>query len=172
VPWRGFTWQFGRADGGLDEEEFHPPTRHCGNDMQNRRYPRDEDAWDTGHKRSSPRNFISKVSSWIDGRGRSRDRNGDRDRGRSWHRGETSRGRARTYRDSSPPSTRANFSAEERRAHGGLWQCKGKRVLEHEIKAADQSTILQEMEGNWTPFEGSVGTDAIEIIPQDKDLLT
>jgi hypothetical protein len=29
VPWREFMWQFGRVEGDLDEEDLHPPTRHC-----------------------------------------------------------------------------------------------------------------------------------------------
>lgn len=30
IPWHDFKWQFGKADGELDEKELHPPTRVCG----------------------------------------------------------------------------------------------------------------------------------------------
>jgi hypothetical protein len=80
VPWRDFNWQFGRADGDLDEEELHPPRSICEPDEgRYHRHPRDdEDNQDRSRKRPHPRGFFSRMSGCLDTRGRSRDRNQER----------------------------------------------------------------------------------------------
>jgi hypothetical protein len=47
-PWTNFCWQYGRANGDLEEWELHPPTRYCEQEeRQGRRRPRDDDDdWD------------------------------------------------------------------------------------------------------------------------------
>lgn len=63
VPSREFAWQTGRADGELDEEELHPPTRFCGDTCQLRWHPRDDDEGDRDQKRPRSRGLMSRVSS-------------------------------------------------------------------------------------------------------------
>jgi hypothetical protein len=73
VPWREFSWQFGRPDGELDEEDLHPPpTRFCRNADRYRRCFRDEEEGDRDQKRPRTRSFIDRVSGWMDGRSRDR----------------------------------------------------------------------------------------------------
>jgi hypothetical protein len=76
VPWRDFSWQFGRADGDLDEEELHPPGSNCEPDEgRYHRHPRDvEDDHVRSRKRPHSRGFFSRMSGCLDTRGRSRDR--------------------------------------------------------------------------------------------------
>jgi hypothetical protein len=52
VPWREFTWQFGKPDGELDEEELHPPTRYCEGNYNLRRHPRDDEDGDMDQKKA------------------------------------------------------------------------------------------------------------------------
>jgi hypothetical protein len=75
VPWQEFMWQLGQANGDLEEEDMHPPTRVCGPDLGPlRRHPRDDDDPDCDHKKPRPRGFISRMTGCIEGRGGCRDR--------------------------------------------------------------------------------------------------
>jgi hypothetical protein len=89
VPWHDFNWQFGRADGDLDEEELHPPRSICEPDEGRfRRHPRDEDDdQDRSRKRLHSRGFFNKMSGCLDSRGRSRDRHQVVGSNRGWQRG-------------------------------------------------------------------------------------
>jgi hypothetical protein len=67
VSWRDFSWQLGKADGELDEDELHPPpTRYCGREAPHGRYPWDNEDGDRDHKRDQARSLIGRVSNWID----------------------------------------------------------------------------------------------------------
>jgi hypothetical protein len=48
IPWRDFSWQYGRADGDLEEEDLHPVTKACGQTPLRR--PRDDDDQDRGQQ--------------------------------------------------------------------------------------------------------------------------
>jgi hypothetical protein len=65
-PRREFRWQFGKADGELNEEEpiSTPPTRHCDQGARNpHRHPRDdEDDYDKSQRTQRPRGFLSRFS--------------------------------------------------------------------------------------------------------------
>jgi hypothetical protein len=61
VPWKEFAWQSGRADGDLDEDELHPPTRYYGQDRQGQRHPWDDED-DEGDRRGRTRGIINKFS--------------------------------------------------------------------------------------------------------------
>jgi hypothetical protein len=52
IPWRDFRWQYGRADGELEEDELHPPSRFCGQDWRHSRRPPGDDNSDREYKRS------------------------------------------------------------------------------------------------------------------------
>jgi hypothetical protein len=169
VPWREFMWQFGRVDGNLDEEDLHPPTRHCEQDPpSSRRRPRDDDDEGDYHK-AMPRSFMSKISGCMEGRGRSRERQQQRGRTVGWALGESSRGRTRKSREVSESPSR-DFSPAERRALRGLWNDK---KINTEKKATNQAQIVDQF---WSPClreeeylnsSWMIQSDAIEIVPQD-----
>jgi hypothetical protein len=95
ILWMDFKWQFGRMDGDVNEEELQPPVRFYDQDWNHtHRHPRDDDDdQHKEHKRSAPRGILGRMANCVDSRGCSRDRQGDRDKGNGWYRGETSRGR-------------------------------------------------------------------------------
>jgi hypothetical protein len=67
IPWRDFSWQYGRADGDLEEDELHPITRACRPpDQFTRRHPRDDEDHDRERKRTSSKGFLGRMSSCID----------------------------------------------------------------------------------------------------------
>jgi hypothetical protein len=125
IPWREFSWQYGRLDGEIDDDEIQPPTRFYGRDMTPHKQPRDDEDGDRFLKRSRSRSFIGGVSSWIEGRSRGRDPYSGGNRSRDFHRGESSRGRARSVRDSSDLSSKVISSEDEDMAKIGFWQSKG-----------------------------------------------
>jgi hypothetical protein len=53
IPWRDFTWQFGRPDGEYDEGEFTPVTIFCKPVRELRWQPCDDD--DEDKARQGPR---------------------------------------------------------------------------------------------------------------------
>jgi hypothetical protein len=84
--------QYGIADGeNVDDDDLCPP-RFCASDAVTRRYHWEDDDDDREQKRSRSRGFLNQVSSWFDGRSRSRRQHGDGDRGSGWYRGEASSG--------------------------------------------------------------------------------
>jgi hypothetical protein len=92
IPWRDFRWQFGKADGELDEKELHPPTRVCGQDWRHPpRHPDDDDDAEREHRRSRGRSFMGRMSSWFDNHSKRRGRDG----GSDWYMGESSHARHR-----------------------------------------------------------------------------
>jgi hypothetical protein len=70
VPWRDFSWQQGRPDGELEEEDLHPPNSFCGRDITPFRHRRDDEDMDREPKRQRGRSLFGKVSSWINNRSR------------------------------------------------------------------------------------------------------
>ncbi|GJN32815.1 hypothetical protein PR202_gb21346 [Eleusine coracana subsp. coracana] len=95
VPWRDFTWEFGRADGELthDDDDVPPPIRHCGAAREGQWCPRDEDDdHDREPRRSRTRGILRRVSGCMDGGNRNRDCTDRKEHGSGWHRGESSRG--------------------------------------------------------------------------------
>lgn len=106
VPWRDFHWQFGRADGELEEDELlPPPTRFCCHDHDYPRHPRDDDDHDREHKRSRPREILRRVLGWIEGRGKPNSRCMiSEHQGSGWYRGESSGHCGRAH---SPPNCSA-----------------------------------------------------------------
>jgi hypothetical protein len=65
VPWKEFTWYPGCPNGEVEEEEFNPPPRFCGQNSELRWRPDDDEDWDKDHKRGRSRGFMHKVSNWI-----------------------------------------------------------------------------------------------------------
>jgi hypothetical protein len=63
MSWKEFVWQYGRPDGDLEEEEFHPQTRYCGPTGDQRWHTREDDDGDREHKRSRECGFICRMSS-------------------------------------------------------------------------------------------------------------
>lgn len=97
VPWRDFHWQYGRPDGDLDDaDDRQPPQPRCRPDFEYRRHTRDDDEGDRDQKRQRSRGFISRMSGWIDGRGKNKERQPENDHGSGWYKGESSRGRQKT----------------------------------------------------------------------------
>lgn len=95
VPWREFVWQYGCANGDLDEEVFQPQIGACGEARALRWHPTDDDESDREQKRSRARGLMHRVSNWIDGRDKSREHRSERDHGSGRYRGESSHGRTR-----------------------------------------------------------------------------
>lgn len=147
VPWRDFTWELGRADGDLlDDDILPPPTRHCGEDRSTYWHPRDEDEDRDRdhHPRSRPRSILRKVSGCLEGRNRNKGHHTGRDQRSGWFRGESSRGKSRNQ---------LNVHAQ-RDADGDneatIW----------DISCTDLAR-QHEVVNNW------VTTDAVYIVPAD-----
>jgi hypothetical protein len=159
VPWREFAWYPGCPDGEVEEEEFNPPPSFCGPNSESRWRPDGDEDRDRNHKRGRSRGSMHKVSSWIDNRGRSRNRVEDGRRG-GWFVGESSRGRRLSGRDSSPPHAR-DTPPDERRAMQKLWQEKGN------APEVTQLPVQQESFSWTTPSAEYRNTslDIIEITP-------
>ncbi|KAK3158167.1 hypothetical protein QOZ80_2AG0133740 [Eleusine coracana subsp. coracana] len=111
VPWRDFQWQYGKADGELEEDELRPPTRYCGPDQDHHWQPRDDEDRDKDHKRPHPAAFLRRVSGCFESGGRSKDRNAEPDGWSGWYRGESSRGRVQTLL-TSHPAAEATFQGQ------------------------------------------------------------
>jgi hypothetical protein len=91
LPWREFSWQYGRADGDLEEDELHLRTRTCRPpDQFTHRHLRDDENHDRERKRTPSRGFLGRMSSYIDTRGKSREREQDRNQMSGWFYGESS----------------------------------------------------------------------------------
>jgi hypothetical protein len=124
VPWQEFMWQLGQANGDLEEEDLHPPTKVCGPDLGSlRRHLRDDDDPDCDHKKPRPRGFISRMTGCIEGRGRCRDRAPPPTwrSGGGWEGGESFRGRVRGSMQDESPQGMGTFSHEEKRTLEKLW---------------------------------------------------
>jgi hypothetical protein len=141
IPWRNFSWHFGRLDGDLQDDDDQTVTMHCGRDFEPTRDYRDDDDGDRGAKRPRARSLIGRMSNWLESHTKNRDRQ-MRGRSREWHKRESS---ARRRRNSSPPPTRVSPPASERRAMRMLWQ----------VSESEQQP------GQWS------NSDAIQIIPVD-----
>jgi hypothetical protein len=127
VSWKDFAWRPGHADGELEEDDMHPPTRNCGSKLLPQRHQWDDDDKGNGDRgRPRPRGFMNRVSSWMDGKGKNKDPQLDRGRNRSWFRGDSSRRRFKEgMDDASLPPSRVSPNPDECRALRQLWQCKG-----------------------------------------------
>jgi hypothetical protein len=99
VPWREFNWRFGKLDGELEVDKLHPPVARCGQ-IQGpfRRHHGDDDDHDDTHRRPRTRDLLGRMSSWMEGRGKSREGNNQRSRGNGWYPGESSQGRTKRCR--------------------------------------------------------------------------
>jgi hypothetical protein len=161
VPWKDFAWRPGHADGELEEDDLLPPTRNCGSELVPQRHHWDDDNEGSGDRgRHRPRGFMSRVSHWMDGRGKNKEPWVDRGRSRSWFRGESSRRRCKDgMNDASVPPSRASPDPDERRALRQLWQHKGSPVGESDKAAEQLHSVHSGMEGN----EISEFSDAIVI---------
>jgi hypothetical protein len=81
VAWRDFSWQYGRPDGDLEEDELHPITRHCQPDDQPPRWhPGDDDDHEDRSRRSHSRCLFRRLSGCMDTRGWGREQHQDRNR--------------------------------------------------------------------------------------------
>jgi hypothetical protein len=126
VPWCDFSWQFGKPNGDLQEEELHPPQRHCVPDWRYPdRRPDEDDDQHIGGRRSANRGLLGRMSSWMDTRGRNKDRHEERDRGSGRYRGDSSHGRHRQGKDVSSLPYWEGMTSQEKRALIILWHAKG-----------------------------------------------
>jgi hypothetical protein len=102
IPFRNFSWHFGRLDGDLHDDDNQTVTLHCGRDFQpTRDYRdgddgdrdtknyRDGDDGDRDTKRTRAKSLIGRMSNWLESHSKNRDRQ-VRGRSREWHRGESS----------------------------------------------------------------------------------
>jgi hypothetical protein len=122
VPWRDFSLQFGRPDGELKDDGDEPPSRFCVPDSEPRWFRCDgDDDDDREQKRPRSHGIMHQVSSWFDGRGRSKHMGADGDRGNGWYVGESSRGRHHAQHEKSTPPAREASPPDERRALRRLW---------------------------------------------------
>jgi hypothetical protein len=141
VSWRDFAWHFGRLDGELDDDEFLPPTRHCGLDEDRCWHPRDDEVEDRDQKHSRARGIMHRVSGWMEGHRRNKGRQIEETHGRRWYRGESSCGRNVAPHNSSPPPSCGDSPPKERRELRGLWQSFSKQ----EVAANSNTQPLQLM---------------------------
>jgi hypothetical protein len=167
VPWKEFRWQYGRMDGELDEDELHPLQGIVGRSQE---FSTGDD--DGDQQRSKFRGFISRFSSCMEDRGRSRERYSQRGGDRGGGNGEPYRGRTRRFKEASVPPSRES-SDEERRAMRRLWQDKGDNKGKQEktinnksqnerlgiLHPSQRSTELKIIESPMTH------SDAIDIVP-------
>lgn len=98
IPLREFRWQFGQMDGEQEERNLQPLEQNCRTPNGLRRLRDDDNDEPRQDRRPLNKDIISRVSRWIDGRGRSRNREPERDRGSGWYRGESSRQRCMNCR--------------------------------------------------------------------------
>jgi hypothetical protein len=162
VSWQEFTWFPGCLDGKVVEEEFNPYPRFCAPSSEPRWRPNDVEDQDREHKRDRSRGLMQKVSTWIDNRGRSKNRSNTDGRHGGWLVGESSRGRNVSGRASLPP-TRNSPPADEHRAMQRLWQEKGM------VAETAQTSVHQEGCTQAAPSDHHRGSslDIIEITPID-----
>jgi hypothetical protein len=95
--------------------------------------------------------------------GRSKERHIERDRSRSWYRGDSSRGGNREGRDMSLPPDRSTPPPDERRALRELWQCKDASTQE----GLGMSETAQRVEQIMLTQQMPMDSDAIVIIPTE-----
>lgn len=100
---REFFWQYGKSDGDIEDDDLLLPPRHCRDGSEIRRRRREDDDDDRDRRRPQTRELLQRVSRWIDGRGRAKDRAQERGQGNGWYPGEPSRYRSRTNTTNSPP---------------------------------------------------------------------
>jgi hypothetical protein len=125
TAWRDFSWQYGRADGDLEEDELHPVTKQGQPDDQPpRRHPGDDDDRDDGSRRSHSRGMFKKLSGCMDPRGRGREQHQDSNRYQGGDRREAPRHRTREAINDIPSH---GWPFEEQRALRQLWQAKGEK---------------------------------------------
>jgi hypothetical protein len=71
VPWRDFAWQFGKPDGERKDED--PPLRRlCTPPSEPRGHHREDNDKDREPRNPRARGLLHRVSSWMEGRGRSK----------------------------------------------------------------------------------------------------
>jgi hypothetical protein len=76
----------------LEEDYLHPPTRNCASELLPQGHHWDDDDESNGDRgRPRPRDFMNKVLSWMDGKGKNKAPQLDGGRSRSWFRGGSSR---------------------------------------------------------------------------------
>jgi hypothetical protein len=84
VPWRDFSWQLGKPNGKLDDEELPPLTRFCAPPSDHHWRPREDDENDREPRQSRPRGILKRVSSWMESHGTSRGRSEGAYQGSAW----------------------------------------------------------------------------------------
>jgi hypothetical protein len=105
--------------GELEEDDLHPPARSCGSNLLPHHRWDDEDV-DNNNRHLRSRGFISRISSWLDGKGKSREHQLERDRSRNWFHGEPSKGRNRGAPNTSIPPLRGTPSCQVSRSLAAL----------------------------------------------------
>jgi hypothetical protein len=161
VPWRDFVWQFGRPDGDNDDDEIPPPTHFYGNPTVQRRYHRDDEDDDGNRERPRARGIMHRMSSWIEGRGRSRSRAPHACHGSGWFTGDSSRNRSPRQRNLSSPPSCDDLSLEEQRAIKELWNARAVEQTPH--RSLDTSDQI--------PQDDNRPSDAIVIFLQRIDVV-
>jgi hypothetical protein len=73
TPWSLFVWHFGCPDRDSDDDDGIPSPRLYTPTMEPRWHPRDDED-DRDHKRSQACGILRRASSWLDRRGRSKNR--------------------------------------------------------------------------------------------------
>jgi hypothetical protein len=141
VPWREFVWHYGQPDGEIDEDEFRPITRYCGLQTEPQWCHHDDDDNDRNQKRSRSRDLMGRVTSWLDGCGRPKNRAVE-GRGSGGYAGGSSRRRRVPLHDVSPPPCRGGSPPDEKRAFRELWQARGS-FIEEETNVGLQQHMLE-----------------------------
>jgi hypothetical protein len=85
IPRREFVWRMGHPDEGA-----YPVTRLCDSGVEDRRHQRDDDDEDCEQKRPRACSIMRRISSWMEGRSKGRNRSVEGHRGSDWYRGESS----------------------------------------------------------------------------------
>jgi hypothetical protein len=176
----------------VDKDDFAPVPWSCHQNSSRRWHPRDEDDDDGDQKRPRERSLLRRMSSWMDNRGRSKNRQPERYQGGSWFVGGFSRGHRVAQMEMSPTPMHESSSFGEKRALRDLWKEKGASPVSWErLSPASAHLADSDLDGDVItiipqappqPLEvfsqtmqvkgdRSCATDAITIIPQPPEVL-
>jgi hypothetical protein len=160
-----FVWRSGHANGDLEEEELHLPTRSYEQGILPKRHHWGDDDDNGDRDQARSRSFINRMANWMDGRNKSRGSQLERGRSRNWFRGESSGCRYRHNRDDSVPPSRDRSPPEERRALRQLYQSKSSSSSISYKNVESIELVSQVQSKNAMPRI----SDAIEIYPTEID---
>jgi hypothetical protein len=164
VSWREFVWHLGKPGGEIVEDKLMLPTRYCGPQSEPRWCFEDDDGNNRNQKRLRSCGFMGRVTRWIDGRGRPKNRAVE-GHGSGWFAGESSRGRRAPQPEMSPPGDKEN----DRSLQDAQWDSSHQQLYNSSqelFNTSDVIVITPHLEGARAHHITHQCSEVIEIIPQ------